>query len=199
MRRIFALALALSLIPALSEAAPARTASTHQAAGQTAAEKHEARLDKLFAELKREDNADQAKVIANQIWAEWRDSGSATIDLLMQWSGDAVKKQNYAAALDFLDQVTVLEPDFAEGWNQRATVHFLMHNYAKSMADIDRTLMLEPRHFGALSGMGAIFSAIGKKKLALAAYERALAVYPMMRTAQKQVLKLTEEIAGSPI
>lgn len=196
---MFALALALALIPALCEAAPARTSAEQPTVGQTSAEKHKARLDKLFAELKRETNADQANVIANQIWAEWRDSGSATIDLLMQWSGDAAKKKNYSEALDFLDQVTVLDPDFAEGWNQRATVHYLMHNYAKSMADIDRTLMLEPRHFGALSGMGAIFSAIGKKKLALAAYERALAVYPMMRTAQEQVLKLTEEIAGNPI
>lgn len=73
-----------------------------------------------------------------------------------------------------------------------------MHDYAKSMADIERTLALEPRHFGALSGMAQIFEAIGRKKLALEAYERVLDIYPMMRSAQKKVMDLSSELAGSP-
>lgn len=157
-----------------------------------------ARLDALFGELKRMSSEADAKVVADQIRAEWRESGSATIDLLMGWANAAVKKQDFPAALDFLDQVTVLDPRFVEGWNQRATVHFLMHDYAKSMADIERTLALEPRHFGALAGMAAILQARGKKALALKAYQAVLAVYPTLRQAQDAVVKLTEDLAGNP-
>ncbi|MEP4860892.1 MAG: hypothetical protein ABJ117_09540, partial [Alphaproteobacteria bacterium] len=102
-------------------------------------------------------------------------------------------------ALDFLDQIVTLEPGYAEGWNRRATVHYMMDSYSKSMADIERTLNLEPRHFGALSGMGAILKATGRKKLALRAYERVLAIYPMMRNAQNEVVTLTEDLAGEGI
>lgn len=157
-----------------------------------------ARLDALFGELKRTSSEAEAKVVADQIRAEWRQSGSATIDLLMGWANAAVQKQDFSAALDFLDQVTVLEPRYAEGWNDRATVHFLMHDYAKSMADIERTLALEPRHFGALAGMAAILQARGKKALALKAYQEVLAVYPSLREAQDAVVKLTEDLAGNP-
>lgn len=199
MRKVFVVTLMLASVPAVCEAAPAGASATPPPQGQTIAERHARRLDRLFAELKREGDDAKAKTVADQIWTEWRRSGSATIDLLMQWADDAVRKQDYSAALDFLDQVTVLQPDFAEGWDRRATVHFMMHNYAKSMADIEKTLALEPRHFGALSGMGAIFKAVGKKKQALSAYERVLAIYPAMRSAQKQVIDLTDDLAGDPI
>ena len=78
-------------------------------------------------------------------------------------------------------------------------VHYLMKNYAKSMADIEKTLELEPRHFGALSGMAAILKDSGSKQLALDAYQRVLAIYPMMRNAQNEVATLSEELAGEGI
>ncbi|PSM19101.1 hypothetical protein [Nitratireductor sp. StC3] len=157
------------------------------------------RLDTLFMDLKRERNEKAAERIAQRIWDEWMKSGSATIDLLLQWSSEATRKKEFAVALDFLDQIVMLEPDYAEGWNRRATVHYMMDSYSKSMADIERTLNLEPRHFGALSGMGAILKATGRKELALRAYERVLAIYPMMRNAQNEVVTLTEELAGEGI
>ncbi|MVA96396.1 hypothetical protein GN330_03945 [Nitratireductor sp. CAU 1489] len=157
------------------------------------------RLDTLFLELKRERNEKAAERIAQRIWDEWMKSGSATVDLLLKWSSEATRKQDFAVALDFLDQIVMLEPGYAEGWNRRATVHYMMNSYSKSMADIERALNLEPRHFGALSGMGAILKATGRKKLALRAYERVLAVYPMMRNAQNEVVTLTEELAGEGI
>ncbi|RST84916.1 hypothetical protein EJC49_18380 [Aquibium carbonis] len=157
------------------------------------------RLDKLFSDLKRERNEKAAERIANQIWAEWRKSGSASIDLMLQWSNEAADKKKFDVALDFLDQVITLQPDFAEGWNRRATVHFMMDNYAKSMADIEHTLRLEPRHFGALSGLASILKETGRKELALNAYERTLAIYPMMRNAQSQVATLSDELAGEGI
>jgi len=157
------------------------------------------RLDNLFDRLKRERNEKAAERIAGNIWAEWMKSGSASIDLMMQWSNKASEEKKYDVALDFLDQIVTLQPDYPEGWNRRATVHFMMGNYAKSMADIEHTLRLEPRHFGALTGMAAILKETGRKELALDAYERALAVYPMMRDAQSEVSTLADELAGQGI
>ena len=105
-------------------------------------------LDSLFSQLKREPDEQQAKRISERIWAEWRDSGSATVNLLMQWANKAIADSKNGLALDLLDQTIVLMPDYVEGWNRRATLHFMMGNHGKSMADINRVLTLEPRHFG---------------------------------------------------
>ncbi|MBZ9857646.1 hypothetical protein LB566_28080 [Mesorhizobium sp. CA13] len=159
----------------------------------------EARLDKLFADLKRERNEKAAERIAGIIWNEWSQSGSASIDLMMQWSQKAIENQKFDVALDFLDQVVTLQPAYAEGWNRRATVHFMMKNYGKSMSDIDHALQLEPRHFGALSGLAQIMTVTGRKQSALEAWQKVLAIYPMLRSAQDQVGTLSEELAGEGI
>ncbi|MBX3532137.1 MAG: hypothetical protein KF849_16150 [Rhizobiaceae bacterium] len=158
-----------------------------------------AKLEKLFSELKRERNPRGAERIANFIREEWGKSGSASIDLMMGWSEKAMEDKKFDVALDFLDQVTMLAPDYAEGWNRRATVHYMMDSYAKSMSDIEHTLRLEPRHFGALSGMAEIFKIYGRKQAALDAYSRVLAVYPMLRNAQEEVSELADELAGEGI
>ena len=126
--------------PALAEQTPA--ASKVALPDAKPPETRQQRLDRLFADLKRERNEKAAERIVNQIWQQWGDSGSASIDLMMQWSQKAIEQQKFDVALDFLDQVTTLQPGYAEGWNRRATVHYLMKNYAKSMADIERTLRL---------------------------------------------------------
>ncbi|MER9392966.1 MULTISPECIES: hypothetical protein [unclassified Mesorhizobium] len=159
----------------------------------------EARLDQLFAELKRERNEKAAERIAGRIWGEWFQSGSASIDLMMQWSQKAMDDQKFDVALDFLDQVVILQPKYAEGWNRRATVHYMMKNFGKSMSDIDQTLQLEPRHFGALSGLAQIMAATGHKQSALEAWQKVLTIYPMMRSAQDQVAAISEELAGEGI
>lgn len=157
------------------------------------------RLDALFGQLKRERNEKAAERIASRISEEWNHSGSASIDLMMTWSQTAMEGKKFDVALDFLDQVVTMEPTYAEGWNRRATVHFMMQNYAKSMADISHTLQLEPRHFGALSGMGQIMKNTGRNELALQAWQRVLDIYPMMRSAQDEVATLSEELAGEGI
>ena len=185
------------LIPAL--VATLMVLSPASSAEDAAPTDEASRLDQLFADLKRERNEKAAERIANQIWAEWRKSGSASVDLMLQWSNEAAESKKFDVALDFLDQVITLQPGFAEGWNRRATVHFMMDNYAKSMADIEHTLRLEPRHFGALTGLAAILKETGRKELALDAYERTLDIYPMMRDAQSEVATLSEELAGEGI
>ncbi|WP_349362731.1 MAG: tetratricopeptide repeat protein [Roseitalea porphyridii] len=156
------------------------------------------RLDELFAELRRTPDPRRARTVANSIWTQWHRSGSASIDLMMNWSNKALQDRKYAMALDFLDQVVMRAPDFAEGWNRRATLHFTMNNYAKSMNDIQKALELEPRHFGALSGLATILEQTGNEQAALEAWQRTLEVYPAMQAAQEAVIRLTDELAGAP-
>ena len=196
MRNVVAAALILlfgSLAPAFAVDQPAPVEKADPA------DKSSARLDKLFADLKRERNEKAAERIAGRIWGEWFQSGSASIDLMMQWSQKAMDDQKFDVALDFLDQVVILQPKYAEGWNRRATVHYMMKNFGKSMSDIDQTLQLEPRHFGALSGLAQIMAATGHKQSALEAWQKVLGIYPMMRSAQDQVATLSEELAGEGI
>ncbi len=157
------------------------------------------RLDELFAELRKTRNPRYAKTIADGIWKQWFKSGSATVDLMMSWANTAFEEKKYNVALDYLDQVVIRAPDFAEGWNRRATLHYSMDNFAKSMADIHKTLDLEPRHFGALAGMASILERTGRKEAALKAWQRALTVYPAMQSAQQAVIRLTEELAAEPV
>jgi tetratricopeptide (TPR) repeat protein len=153
--------------------------------------------DSLFDALKRERDPVKARGIASQIMSNMNDSGSPTVNLLMQWASAAIKEKRNAAALDFLDQVTILDPAYPEGWNRRATLHYTMGETRKSMADIAEVLRREPRHIGALAGMAGILTAAGKDELALKAWERYLAVYPADRDAQEAVTKLSEKLAGS--
>jgi tetratricopeptide (TPR) repeat protein len=201
MRNFIALSIALIVsgtlcLPARADDAVAPSVSPDMPPVATT---KQGRLDQLFSDLKRERNEKAAERISARIWNEWFQSGSASIDLLMQWSQKAIETQKFDVALDFLDQVVVLQPTYAEGWNRRATVHFMMKNYGKSMSDIDHALQLEPRHFGALSGLAQIMAITGHKPSALEAWQKVLAIYPMMRSAQDQVAALSEELAGEGI
>ena len=132
----------------------------------------DAQLDALYASLKKERSPESARAIADRIRETTTLSGSATIDMLMGSSSKALSEKRYGAALDFLDQVTLLAPDYAEGWNRRATIHYLMGNYGKSMADTAHTLALEPRHLGALSGLAGILEDTGHDQQSLKARHR---------------------------
>lgn len=164
-------------------------------AGQTGP----SRLDKLFIDLKRERNEQVARRIALRIGETWTNAAGDTAALLMGWANDAVKAEKFAVALDFLDQLVLLYPDYAEGWNRRATVHFMRKDYARSMADISRVLELEPRHFGALAGMARIFQDTNRNEQALAVYEQILDVYPMLRSAQKAMSEISNKLDGQGI
>lgn len=200
MRNVFAF-LALSVLiaqPAIA-AEPKKSQTSTKVEPAKPELTHEQKLDKLFGELKRERNEVAATRISQRIWQEWFKSDSSSIDLMMGWAKKAMDEQKFDIALDFLDQVVTLDPKYPEGWNRRATAHFMMHNYGKSMADIEQTLELEPRHFGALAGMAQIMQSRGAKELALSAYQRVLDIYPMDRNAQNQVSTLSEELTGQSI
>ena len=183
-----------SAMPSLGAQATPRIAET-----QKQTETRTKALDALFVDLKRARNERDAKRIEEKIWSAWHNSGDHSIDLLLTWASDAMRNSNFATAFDLLDQVVLKAPDYAEGWNRRATLHFMTNNYAKSMADIERVLELEPRHFGALAGMASIFRSSEQNKLALKAYQQILSVYPMNRMAQDAVQELLEELADTTL
>ncbi len=154
------------------------------------------RIDSLFASLQSETDPDAADEIENAILALWLESGSDTVDLLMQWTLKAMEQKQYPRALDFLDRIVLLDPGYVEGWNKRATVYFLMDDYGKSIADIGRVLELEPRHFGALSGLGVLFRAVGEDQRAIAAFREALAVDPHLDNVREELEQLETDTAG---
>jgi tetratricopeptide (TPR) repeat protein len=156
----------------------------------------EQRLDNLFTRLKKERSTEQARGIANEIREVFVQSGSATVDFLMESSARAMNDKRYGAALDFLDQVTLLKPDYVEGWNRRATLHYLLGNYPKAMSDSARVLALEPRHLGALAGVAGILQETGHDRQALEAWENYLSYYPSDREAQEQMFELMNKLAG---
>ncbi len=153
-------------------------------------------LDQLFADLKREPDAEDARRLERQIWMRWTASGSDSIDLLMGWAQRAMTERKWNAAIDVLNHVVVLAPDYAEGWNRRATVHYLNSDYSRSIADIEKVLDLEPRHFGAMAGMAAIMQKLRHQERALFMWHRVLEIYPANRTAQKAVIDLEERLSG---
>ncbi|MEL6197804.1 MAG: tetratricopeptide repeat protein, partial [Pseudomonadota bacterium] len=112
---------------------------------------------------------------------------------------EKIEAEEYAAALVFFDDLVRLAPDFAEGWNQRATAYFLQGDYGRSMRDIEVVLTLEPRHFGALSGLGIILDRTGNADGAVAAYRRALELHPNLEGAQRGVDRLREQVDGQEL
>ncbi|WP_295963002.1 tetratricopeptide repeat protein [uncultured Bartonella sp.] len=166
---------------------------------QNAAQKKQAELDRLLAVLKRTADQKEAAKISRQIQGLWSQSGSDTIDLLMQWAEDGINQQDYAMALDFLDNVVALKPDYAEGWARRAAVHVQLNDLTLAMSDLHRSLSLEPRNYNALFLVGSILEMTGRNKLALEAYEDALKIYPQMQRAQKRVGDILEDQTGRAI
>ncbi|WP_417709716.1 tetratricopeptide repeat protein [Roseibium aggregatum] len=158
----------------------------------------QSRLDELFANLAKSDNPKEAARIGREIQMFWMDSGSDTVDVLMSRAGKAIQADDHALALDLLDTVVILKPTYAEGWNRRATVHYMQEDFGKSLVDIERTLALEPRHWGALSGLAIIQRRLGFENEALTTFKRALEINPSLENANKAVKDLEKGAEGEP-
>jgi len=148
------------------------------------------RLNDLFAELKSSETMAEAAGVEVQIWRLWSLSNDDAVDRMLAGGTAAMNHGGYAAALTSFNSVIELRPDFAEGWNKRATLYYLMGDYDRSIADVERTLALEPRHFGALAGLGLNNIMLARHSEALAAFEAALAVHPHMPHAKRMVKRL---------
>lgn len=194
--RSISFVLILSLVPAIL-AAPVSAQDSNEMEPETQVEALPALsdedLDSLFERLAHSEDEKQAKSLEDEILRRFHTSKSDTTNLLMSWAARAMKDEKYAVALDILDRVVILQSDFAEGWNKRATVHYLRGDYGKAIADIEKTLALEPRHFGALSGFGLILRDMGDTRRALEAFEEALKINPFLKNAEDMVEKLKAE------
>jgi tetratricopeptide (TPR) repeat protein len=156
-------------------------------------------IDFLFEALKVAPDDESAKAIENRIWALWLASGSDTADLLMSRVKQAADAKQYDLALRLLSSIIEIRPNYVEAWNRRATIYFLKKDYSNSLADIRQVLRREPRHFGALAGLGTILNEIGDERHALDAFRRALAVHPRLSGIADEVKTLTEKVEGRPI
>jgi tetratricopeptide (TPR) repeat protein len=156
-------------------------------------------LDTLFERLRKASGPEDARRVAETIERVFLQSYSGTANLLMQRAMACVQAGQYELALSLFDKLVALEPDWAEAWNQRATTRFLTGDTDGAMADIGRVMKLEPRHFGALAGMGMILQGAGLDKGALEIFNKALAIYPLEPDIRKLAEKLTLEVEGQDI
>jgi tetratricopeptide (TPR) repeat protein len=156
-------------------------------------------LDFLFGALKAAPDDETAKAIEHRIWALWMVSHSDTTTLLMTRVQTAVEAKDTDLAIKLLDAIIKIKPDYVEGWNRRATLYYMKKDYGRSLADIREVLKREPRHFGALSGLGLILQDIGDDKGALEVYRRTLAVYPRLPRIPDVVKTLQAKVEGRDI
>jgi tetratricopeptide (TPR) repeat protein len=156
-------------------------------------------LNTLFEALKIAPDESSAKAIEERIWAVWMVSGSDTCNLLMSRVKAATDEKDYNLAVKLLSAIITIKPDYVEAWNQRATVYYLMNDYGHALADLREVLAREPRHFGALSGLGLILQDIGDDRHALEAYRKALLIDPHLEHIPDVVKTLSEKVEGRDI
>ena len=158
------------------------------------ADQRDPRLGDLFASLADAPDAGRALGIEAAIWQIWLDGGKPALNEMMARGIDAMNANRLRDAVERFSRLIAAEPSFAEAWNKRATVYYLMERYEESVSDIERTLALEPRHFGAISGMGLIFLQRGDEVGALDAFEKVLEIHPHARGARFYVEQLRERL-----
>jgi len=156
-------------------------------------------LDFLFGALKVAPDDVTAKAIEERIWALWASTSSDTTTLLMSRARKAMEQHDLDVAIKLLDAVIETRPKYVEAWNERATIYYMKKDYGRALADIREVLRREPRHFGALSGLGLIMQDIGDDKQALEVYRRALAVYPRLQRIPELVKELQDKVEGRDI
>lgn len=157
-----------------------------------------AKLDGLFDRLKTADEGEAGR-IEREIQIEWAKSGSPAEDLLLQRGKDAMDAGDYPAAVEHFTAIIDHDPEFAEAWNARATAYYMAGDFGPSVSDIAKVLTLNPRHFGALSGLALILEETGKPEKALEVYRAALAIHPHLQGATEAVERLSKEAEGQEL
>ncbi len=156
-------------------------------------------IEFLFGALKAAPDAEAAKAVESRIWALWMVSPSDTANLLMSRVRTAVEAKNLDLAMTLLDSIITLRPDFVEAWNRRATINYMRKDLGGSLNDIQQILAREPRHFGALAGLGLIMQALGEDKRALEVYRKAIEINPYLPRIPDLIKSLTEKVEGRDI
>ncbi|HLZ03239.1 MAG TPA: tetratricopeptide repeat protein [Bradyrhizobium sp.] len=178
-----------ALTPRKPPEAPAKLPKVDRAKG----------LDFLFGALKAAPDEASAKHVEARIWAIWLQTPSDTVALLMTRAKVAMDAHQMDVAIKLLDAIIKIRPDYTEAWNRRATLYYLKNDYMDSLADIEQVLIREPRHFGALAGLGMIMQDLGEDKRALDAFRKALAINPHLDKVPELVKQLSEKVEGRDI
>jgi len=157
------------------------------------ADQRDPRLDGLFARLHETKDVAEARTLEHLIWSIWTEAGDERIDAEMAVGMARMQEGDGPAALDVFERMVKQAPDFAEAWNKRATLYYFLNRYDESIADVKRTLALEPRHFGALAGLGMIYLETGRPELAIEWMEKALRANPHLWILAEKLNKLKAE------
>jgi tetratricopeptide (TPR) repeat protein len=156
-------------------------------------------INDLFDRLSKAKSEQEAEGITSLIERRFSRSGSDTADLLLSRATEAFGKKDYPLAIELLDRVVTLQPNWAEAWYRRATVFYQIDDPIGAMADLHRALKIEPRHFNAWTGLGHIFMASDDKARALEAYRRVLKLNPQLSTVQTLVERLSHDVDGQDL
>ncbi|MEL6830908.1 MAG: tetratricopeptide repeat protein [Pseudomonadota bacterium] len=155
--------------------------------------------EEMFDELKSAETQNDASSVASDIWDAWMESGSAAADLVMSRAVDAQANGDRVLARSLYDRVIAIQPDYAEAWNRRATLFLEDENYTEALRDVNEALRLEPRHFGAWAGLGAVLESLGAEDEAIEAYHEALKIYPLFPAARRALTRLQQDTEGRPV
>ena len=161
------------------------------------ADQNDPRLDDLFRALASTESAAEAAMLEERIWQLWFEPVDASVAVPFERGVVAMHRGDHEAALRAFDTVVEAAPGFAEGWNRRATLHFMLGNEEASVRDIEKTLSLEPRHFGALSGLAMIRDAQGRPFEALEALEKVSRIHPRLPHLQERIDRISERFGQS--
>ena len=162
-------------------------------------DQNDPRLNDLFEQLQTVGSQSAADEITDEIWAIWRQSSDADINRMMNAGISAMQNARFVEAKNIFDEIVTKAPDFAEGWNKRATVYFFLRDFEKSASDIRQTLLLEPRHFGAIAGLGLIFLQLDYRESALETFKQALEIHPHLPGPRIQIERLKEYLENDPV
>ena len=154
----------------------------------------QAQLEELFQQLQTTESRAETELLQADIWQVWLDTGTPKTDQWMAQGLTAMSDQEYDEAIDLFTQIIEAQPQYAEGWNKRATAYYLRGNYKAAIDDIERTLALEDRHFGALSGLVSIYRTIGDDRGALRTLERLADIMPGDEAVQQQIYRVRGEL-----
>lgn len=169
------------------------------ATSPTFGDQNDPRLAPLFERLEQAQSLEQARALSDEIWAIWSEAPDARAAQLMERGITAMSAGRYTTAFAAFSELVEHSPNFAEAWNKRATLNYMIGSYEASIDDIERTLALEPRHFGALSGLGLIMMAVDRPQAAKRSFEAALSINPYLPAARSHIEALESGAEGAPI
>jgi Flp pilus assembly protein TadD len=155
--------------------------------------------DEMYDDLRNAPNEREAGIAEQDIYVSWMESSSPTVDILMERAIDAQTHGRTDLARALYDRAILIEPDYAEAWNRRATLFLSEENYAEALRDVNEVLRIEPRHFGAWTGLGAILERLGSREEALDAYREALKFHPHLQQAKQGAARLEGSTEGNAL